>query len=218
MTYVVYGRATSSNVQALLWGLEELGLDYERLDYGEVHGGLDSPEFKDLTPHGKIPVLTVDGTPIWETPAILRYLAARHGGETFWPHDPLMRAEVDMWAEWAKHSVAEAFTGPVFWRHTRTKPAFRDPELIAANVASLEDELARAEPRLSRTAFLCGADLTLADIQFGHVLYRYFDIDIARTDLPAVRAYYDRLATRPAYQKTVMVSYEALRNTFGGPA
>ncbi len=214
MTFAVYGRATSSNVQALLWGLEELGLTYTRLDYGEIHGGLDTPEFHAMTPHGKIPVLRVGDTAIWETPAILRYLAAEHGPEAFWPRDPLKRSQVDMWAEWAKHSVAEGFTGPVFWRTARTRPENRDPDLIARNLAALEAELAKVEPRFAAHDYLCGDTLTLADIQFGHVLYRYFDIDIPRADLPALRAYYERLAGRPAYRKTVMVSYEILRNTF----
>ncbi len=209
----VYGRATSSNVQALLWGLEELGLSYERLDYGEDFGGLDTPEFLAMNPHGKIPVLTVDGRALFETPAILRYLAEGHGNEGFWPRDPLARAEVDMWAEWAKHDVAEAFTGPVFWRVVRTPTARWDRPAIRAAVETLEAQLQIAEARLAQRAFLCGGSLSLADIQFGHVLYRYFDIEITRRDLPAVRRYYDRLAGRPAYRKAVMVSYEGLHDT-----
>ena len=46
---------------------------------------------------------------------------------------------------------------------------------------------------------------------FGHVLHRYFDIDVARPEHPRVRSYYDRLAERPAYREHVMVSYDALR-------
>ncbi|WP_137700164.1 glutathione S-transferase family protein [Marimonas lutisalis] len=210
----VYGRATSSNVQALLWGLEELELAYTRLDYGEVYGGLDTPAFRAMNPHGKIPVLTVGDTALFETGAILRYLATLHGDDSFWPADPLARARTDMWAEWAKHDVAKAFTGPVFWRNTRTAPERRDPALIRRNLDRFEAELAKAEPRLAQSAYLCGDALTLADIQFGHVLYRYFDTELDRRDLPALAAYHARLAERPAYRKTVMVSYDELRNTF----
>ncbi len=209
----VYGRASSSNVQALLWGLEELGLSYERLDFGETFGGLDRPEFLAMNPHGKIPVLTVDGRALFETPAILRYLAGQYGDAAFWPRDPLARAEVDMWAEWAKHDVAEAFTGPVFWRVVRTPEARWERPAIQAAVETLEAQLQIAETRLARQAFLCGGSLSLADIQFGHVLYRYFDIEITRRDLPATRSYYDRLADRPAYRKAVMVSYAGLHDT-----
>lgn len=210
----VLGRATSSNVQALLWGLEELGLAYDRLDYGEVHGGLDTPEFRDATPHGKIPVLMLGDTALFETAAILRYLASVHGHEDFWPADPLQRAQVDMWAEWAKYEVAAAFTGPVFWQNTRTAPERRDPDLVRRNLDRFEAQLAIAEPCLAAMPYLCGDTLTLADIQFGHVLYRYFDTDLDRRALPALATYYARLCARPAYRNTVMVSYDTLRDTF----
>ncbi|KAA0920763.1 glutathione S-transferase family protein [Aquicoccus porphyridii] len=210
----VYGRATSSNVQALLWGMEELGLAYERLDYGEVHGGLDTPEFRAMNPHGRIPVLKLGETALFETAAILRYLAGEHGDDAFWPRDPLRRAQVDMWAEWAKHDVARNFTGPVFWRHTRTTPARRDTATIRTNLDRFEAELAKAVPRLLAHDYLCGDDFTLADIQFGHVLFRYFDTDLDRREMPALAAYYARLCDRPAYARTVMVSYDSLRNTF----
>lgn len=210
----VYGRATSSNVQALLWGLEELGLTYSRLDYGEEHGGLDTPAFGTMNPHRAIPVLKVGATALFETGAILRYLAGTHGAESFWPADPLARAQIDMWAEWAKHSVAARFTGPVFWRNTRTTPARRDAALIGRNLARFEAELAKAEPRLAQHDYLCGDAFTLADIQFGHVLYRYFDTDLDRADLPALAAYHARLARRPAYRRAVMVSYDSLKDTF----
>ncbi len=68
-----------------------------------------------------------------------------------------------------------------------------------------------AEAQLARHPFLAGGHLTLADVVFGHVLHRYFDIDVARPEHPRVRGYYDRLAERPAYREHVMVSYDALR-------
>ena len=210
----VYGRATSSNVQALLWGMEELDLSYDRIDCGEIYGGLDTPEFLAMNPHGRIPVLKIGETALFETGAILRYLASEHGQDAFWPAAPLARAKVDMWAEWAKYQVAARFTGPVFWQTARTAPEHRDPRLIRANIDRLETELAKAEARLGGMLFLCGSHLTLADIQLGHILYRYFDIDIDHRDMPALHGYYLRLAERRAYQKTVMVSYDELRNTF----
>ncbi|MEM8536299.1 MAG: glutathione S-transferase family protein [Pseudomonadota bacterium] len=210
----VYGRANSSNVQAVLWGVEEMRVPYQRLDYGEGYGGLDTPEFGAMNPHRRIPVVTVDGVALWESGAILRYLAGQHGAPPFWPSDPLARAQVDMWAEWAKISCAGAFTVPVFWEKVRKKPEHQNAQVIAANVAALEAQLAKAGAQLASHAYLAGPDFTLADIALGHILYRYFDMDIARADLPALRAYYDRLCQRPAYAATVMISYDTLRGTF----
>ena len=210
----VYGRVTSSNVQAVLWLLEELELEYKRLDYGFTFGGLDTPDYQAMNPHGKIPVLKVGDMAIFESAAIIRYLATTYAGETLWPSDPLRRSQIDMWAEWAKNSVAAGFTGPIFWLVVRTKPENRDPELIIKNTIKLDKEMAKADAQLQKHDFLCGPDFTIADIQLGHVLYRYYDVEIERSDLPALRAYYDRLTDREAFQKSVMVSYDVLRNSF----
>ncbi|MCP5087304.1 MAG: glutathione S-transferase family protein [Rhodobacteraceae bacterium] len=211
----VFGRKTSSNVQALMWGVGELGLAYERHDCGEVIGGLDTPEFQAMNPHRRIPVLVLEnGEALFETAAILRFLAGRNGSETFWPADPVARAKVDMWADWAKNDIAANFTGPVFWRTTRTAPERQDSAAIALALENFEAELATADTRLAEHSYLCGAHFTLADIMFGHVLYRYFDTGLARKPTPNVLKYYEKLAQRPAYQEHVMVSYDALRNTF----
>ena len=75
----VYGRATSSNVQLVMWALAELGLAHERLDFGHVYGGTDTPEFRAMNPNGLVTVLRDGATVIWESMAILRYLGARFG-------------------------------------------------------------------------------------------------------------------------------------------
>ena len=208
----VWGRKTSSNVQALMWCVGELGLPYVRHDAGHRYGGTDTPSFLAMNPNGTVPVL-LDGVgePIWETGAILRYLAARYGAPPFWPCDGVARTRIDQWAEWAKINITLGFTAPIFWRVVRTAPANQDPVAISQAVAKLDKLLDIAEAQLSGGAFLAGDDFTLADIQFGHVLFRYFDIPIARRDRPVLRRYYDSLATRPAFREHVMVSYDELR-------
>ncbi len=208
----VWGRKTSSNVQALMWCIGELGLPYRRHDAGHRYGGTDTPEFLAMNPNGTVPVLRDgDGEPLWETGAILRYLATSYGPAAFWPASPPARAQIDKWAEWSKINVALGFTAPIFWAVVRTAPAAQDPAAIGRAVARLDAVLDIAEAQLSRNAFLAGAAFTLADIQFGHVLYRYFDISIERPPRPALRRYYDALATRPAFREHVMVSFEELR-------
>ena len=207
----IWGRKTSSNVQALMWGVGELALPYQRHDIGHRFGGTDTPEFLAMNPNATVPVLCDnDGPPLWETGAILRYLAARYAAAPFWPADPAARAPIDQWAEWAKINITLAFTVPIFWRLTRVPPSRRDPAAIAAAVAALNPLLDIAEHQLARHAFLAGDAFTLADIQFGHVLYRYFDIPIDRPPRPALRRYYDALTTRPAFREHVMLSYEEL--------
>ncbi|MFC0217961.1 glutathione S-transferase [Pseudochelatococcus lubricantis] len=210
----IWGRKNSSNVQALMWCVGELGLPYERHDVGHRYGGNDTAEFLAMNPNGTVPVLRDgDSEPLWETGAILRYLAGRYGSAPFWPAEGLARARVDKWAEWAKINVTLAFSGPIFSRVVRTAPSKQDPAAIAQAIVALDRLLDIAEAQLSRGAFLAGDHFTLADIQLGHVLYRYFDIPIERQDRPVLRRYYDTLTTRPAFREHVMVSYEELRVT-----
>lgn len=208
----VWGRRTSSNVQALMWCIGELGLPYARYDIGGRYGGTDTSEFYAINPNRTVPVLQDDeNPPLWETGCILRYLATRYASVAFWPSELIARTEVDRWAEWSKLNVALTFTGPVFWHVVRTPIQQRDPLVLRSALDVFEQKLAIAEIRLHNRTYLAGNDLTLADIQFGHVLFRYYDIDIERATLPYLEEYYSRLTQRPAFQEHVMVSYEELR-------
>lgn len=212
----VWGRKSSSNVQSLMWCIGELAIAYERTDAGFIYGVVDTPEYRTMNPNGTVPVLRDgDNPPLWETGAILRYLGQRYATADFWPADPGARALVDMWAEWAKINVAMNFTSPVFWRVARTPASKRDPAAIESALATLGKYLDMAEVQLTDSAYLAGQKFTLADIQFGHCLFRYFDIDIQRKSRPALRRYYDSLTARPAFQEHVMVSYGELRDRPG---
>ncbi len=207
----VYGRASSSNVQIVMWAIGELGLAHERLDYGHVHGGLETPDYLAMNPHGLVPTLRDGDTILWESAAILRYLASRYGdGGAFWPADPARRAQVDMWAEWGKLAFASAFTVPIFWARVRTPAAKRDAAALAAGIARFEAMLDRLEAQLSLAPYVAGDAFTVADIVVGHVLFRWFEIDVPRHPRRGVEAYYARLTERPAYRAHVMVPFDVL--------
>ena len=208
----VYGRADSTNVQAVMWCIGEIDIPHKRFDIGHRFGGTDTPEFIAMNPNRMVPVL-VDGedSALWESGAILRYLANRYAQAPFWPSDPSERAQVDKWAEWSKVSVATNFTVPIFWALVRTPPDRRDYHALKRAIRKFEDCLKIANQQLSQHRYLAGDDFSLADVVLGHILYRYFDIDIERAELPHLRACYDHLAQRSQYLTHVMVSYDALR-------
>ena len=124
--YTVYGRATSANVQLVIWALGELALDCQRLDYGGSYGGTDTPEYAAMNPMRLVPVLQGDGMTLFESAAIMRYLAAEHGAGGLWPVGPGARARLDVWAEWGKNSFARAVL-ELFIACWRTPPSKRDP-------------------------------------------------------------------------------------------
>ena len=210
----VWGRRSSSNVQALMWCLEELGLAYQRINAGFTYGVIDSPDYLAMNPNGTVPMIR-DGShpPLWETGAILRYLADQYADDDFWPADPIQRARVDQCAEWVKINVAMMFTFPIFWRVARTPVEQQDLQLIQAAVLEFESALAIAERQLEQHPYLAGPNFTLADIQFAHVLYRYYDIGIERRPMSVIADYYKRIERRNAYTAHVSISYDELVGT-----
>lgn len=210
MTLTVYGRASSSNVQPVMWCLGELGLAYERIDAGSTFGVLDTPRFKAINPNGLIPALVDGELAMWESRAILRYLAAAYGGEALWPTDARERAIVDQWMEWAKTTVDQPFITGVFWGFWRTPVEDHDTKKIARDWAEVNAAMALADAQLASHAFLAGDAFTLADISFGTFLFRYMTLPLDRPDLPQLSRYYDTLAERPAYQQHVMLDYAPL--------
>ena len=123
-----------------------------------------------------------------------------------------MRTHIDKWAEWSKINFALNFSGPIFWQVVRTPAAAARPERDSERRSEFLDRyLDIAEKQLANAPYLCGDDFTLADVQFGHLLYRYFDLDIERRERAGLRSYYERLVARPAYREHVMVPYDELR-------
>ncbi|HEV7415958.1 MAG TPA: glutathione S-transferase family protein [Tianweitania sediminis] len=207
----LHGRATSSNVQMVVWTLTEMGLPFSRLDVGGAFGGNDTPAFKSMNPNGFVPVIEDGELVLWESAAIVRYLGARYGDDQFWPVDPAKRAIADKWAEWIKTTFVPAFLGGVFWPMITQPLKDRQPQALSANIEKLKGVAAIFESGVPAEGFYGGGDVNFADMVLGTYLFRYFDMDFDRADTPKLRAYYDRLAARPAYAEHVMVSYDSLR-------
>lgn len=207
----VHGRATSLNVQAVMWLAAELDLAVERRDLGFPFGGTDTPEYRAMNPNGTVPTLQDGQVTMFESAAILRYLAARHARFPFWPEDPVARAPADMWAEWGKTTLQPSFLGPVWFPLLLGRAGPGDPAWDKAR-AGLEAKLDILEAQLGANPWVTGRDFTLADLETGLPLYRYFTIPLDRRDRPTLAAYYRRLAERTAYATHVMVPYDVLKD------
>jgi glutathione S-transferase len=210
----LWGRTTSCNVQKVLWLLEELGLPYLHKPVGGAFGGLDDA-YRALNPNGLVPTLQDGGLTIWESHAIVRYLASAYGDAALWPSDPRRRAPMDQWTDWTATTFQPAWIG-LFWSLVRTPPHLQDAAAIAASYHRCLELFAILDVQLARHPFLSGEEFGYADIVAGVALYRWFDMQIERPPLFAVEAWYARLSQRRAFRETVMVSYAELvgRTTF----
>lgn len=209
----IYGRQNSSSVQLVMWAINELDLEHKRLDFGHGHASTTSDDYLRMNPMGRVPVLKDGDVCMFESAAILRYLAAKYGGEDFWPSDPARRAELDTWAEWGKGTFTEAVLN-IFVFDVRLDPETRDPEILRAATARLIPLATMLDQRIGEGPWLGGARFTFADIACGHILHRYHELNWPRPKLANLQHYYERLQSRPAYRNHAMVSYEALRGSY----
>jgi len=200
----IWGRTNSINVQKVMWTVAELGLEHVRHDAGGAFGVVDTDDYAALNPNRLIPTLRDDGFVLWESHAIVRYLAAKHDTGGLWPEDVAVRAEADRWMDWKTTTVyPPMFT--VFWGLVRTPVAERDMAAIEAAAAKLGTVFGILDKALQDKAYVAGEHLTMGDIPVGCATYRYMGLDIERPNLPSLDAWYARLTERPAFRQHVML-------------
>jgi glutathione S-transferase len=195
----VYGRANSINVRKVLWMLGELGLPFEREDWGRGYRPTSDPAFRAINPVGVVPVIDDNGFRLRESNTIVRYLAEKHGRADLYPKDLQRRATVEAWMDWASTEFAEGMR-PVFHGLVVKNPAFAGmvegaAKTWAGQMQVLDEHLAKHGPYVTGQAF------TVGDIPAGLVVNRWYSIDFAKPEFKAAAAYYDRLSERPPYRE-----------------
>ncbi|MEK9967662.1 MAG: glutathione S-transferase family protein [Ferrovibrio sp.] len=199
----IHGHPKSINVRKVLWLCAELGLPYEREDwggYGEFRS-LDDPVFRAMNPAGLIPVIEDDGVVLSESNTILRYLAAKAGRHDLLPTDPAGRAGIERWMDWQATNLNPSWQ--VCYQSLVKGSAEFGPEAVAVSVRRFNAGIGLIEAQLAKTgSYIAGTDFTLADIPVGLSVHRWYSVPMgdARPDYSLVAAYYDRLNERPGYQ------------------
>jgi glutathione S-transferase len=207
----VYGRKSSFNLQKVMWLVGELGIAHKHVELGGSFGGLDRAEFLAMNPHGRIPVVDDSGIIVWESHAILRYVAAKYSSETsFWKANPAERTKADQWMDWSQTALQPAFLIGVFWGWYRMPEAKRNMTAVNKAMEQTNNYLRHVDRQLEGNSFVLGDRLSLADIPIGTHLYRYFNLDLPRPSLPNVERWYERLQSRSAYREHVCVPFNEL--------
>lgn len=195
----VWGRLSSVNVQKVMWTVRELALPHTLEEVGGKFGGLDSPEYVAMNPNRKVPVIDDGGLVLWESNAIVRYLAARYSEGDLWPTDVSIRAQADRWMDWTATEWQPAIR-PSFIGLFRTPEDQRDPAAIEASIVETNNLGLMLEQALQNKSFITGGALNMADIVLGCAAHRWLAMPIERPDTPAMKAWYRRLMMRPATQ------------------
>jgi glutathione S-transferase len=190
------GRATSGNVQKVIFLLEEMGLAYKREDYGRQFNNTGGDYLK-LNPTGKVPTLIDGDATIWESNTILRYLAAKNGSALY-PSDLALRTEVERWMDWLLASLNTPYVA--IFKEAKKAPGERAVSW-AADSKELAAQLQLLDAHLAKQPYLAGKEMSIADVAFGPIVARCLDFPIERPDLPNLTAWRERIAERPAFKK-----------------
>jgi glutathione S-transferase len=192
----IWGRISSVNVQKVVWVADEMGLKYERIDAGGAFGKTKSPEYLAMNPNSLVPVIEEDGFVLYESNAIVRYLAARDSGGKLWPEDLRKRADVDRWMEWQSSSFTPAMRD-AFWQLVRTPEDQRDLGAVEKSRAESERLAGILDAHLANRRYLTESGFTAADIVVGCATHRWLLLPVKREPRPNLQRWYDEIKSRP---------------------
>ncbi len=189
----LYDLDFSGNCYKVRMLLSMLGLGYQRIHIDTRTGQSQTEEFKRLNPRGQIPVLADGETVIWDSMAILVYLARRYGNEKWLPSDPLGEARVMQWL-----AVSE---NELLYGLARARAALRlgrpfDPEKCRADARPGVEAM---DQQLRTQQWLAAPHVTIADL----ACYPYVSLagegEFSLEPYPAVQAWLKRIEALPGW-------------------
>jgi glutathione S-transferase len=193
----IWGRLNSSNVQKVVWMAGEVGEDFSRIDAGMAFGRNKEPEYLARNPMGLVPLFEDGDFTLWESNAIVRYLAAKHPDRGFFPADIRARANDDRWMDWASGAFYGSYAA-VFSGLIRTPPEKRDAAAIEAARQKTDSLVAMLDAALAKAPYLAGERFGIGDLVTGVFAHRWLNLPVERTPRPHLEAWYGRIRERPA--------------------
>lgn len=199
---LTYYYCPQSSAERTTWALEELSVPCERILVDFRKNETRTAEFLKVNPNGKIPVLVVDGHPIFESLAILIYLGETYGVELgLYPPPGVERADCLKWMVWATSSLFDAIQRYVGNSSEQVPAELRNARAGAAAQKDLENLLGILDTALGHTGSLVGGRFTLADLAVcGYVPYlRFVGYDISHHQ--NIQSWVARCLSRPAARR-----------------
>ncbi len=196
----LYWFTLSGNSRKAMMCLEEVGADYEFIGLDFRNGEHKQPEYLKLNPNGLVPTLVDGDLVLWESSAILLYLAEKYPDAGLLPSQPASRAAIYKWLIWQPANfmphVLELRKQLIFLPEDQ-----RDPERTAAAKNAIAGKIAFFGDHLGDGDYLGGV-LSVGDIVFlPHVHYAVHDLGLSLPD--NVQRWYQRLSSRPSWQQVL---------------
>jgi glutathione S-transferase len=203
-TLKMWGHRGSSCCQKVLWCADELGLTVDLTETGGGHGGLGNPDYVARNPNRVVPTIDDNGFVLWESAAILLYLATAYGRGTLEPEDARARGEAYRWIVWQDSTLRPRLMPLNHSWIIVENPKYRHlDELEEKRKATLGTWMI-LERHLAGRKFIAGDTFSMGDIPIGIMAYWWYRMPIDHFDLPNIAAWYARVSDRPAFQRQVL--------------
>ncbi len=183
--------------------MNHLGIDVDVEPLDLLNGENMRPAFAALNPNRLMPVLEDDGFVLWESNAIMQYLASKRADQSLWPSDPRKQADVSRWQCWELAHWGRACSTILFERFVKRLFGQGDPN--PAEVERAEQEFHRfaqvLNDHLKGRDWLVGQGITLADMTVGAWMTYAAQAHYPLEPFPEITRWYERLEAVPAWKK-----------------
>lgn len=192
-TLKLYDLTRSGNCYKVRLLLSMLSIAYQRVPTDIAKGETRTPEFLHLNPRGQLPVLSDGDTVIWDSMAILVYLARRYGSEQWLPTDALGEARVMQWLAVSENEILYGLA------RARAALHFKLPCDLKQCQIDAQQGLRVLEQQLSGQPWLAASHATIADLACYPYVALADEAQVSLAPYPAVQVWLERMAGLPGW-------------------
>lgn len=198
----LYYHPRSTCSRRVLIAADHLGCPLELVPVDLFQGAQHAPEFASLNPNHKVPVLVDGSFVLWESYAIMQYLADMTPGQTLYPAKPQARADINRWLFWCGQSWMPGVS-ILNWENA-IKPLAQlgdtDPAAVAQGEQLLRQAAQLLDAHLADRTWIAGSQVSLADIAMAAPLADQNRAGFPVLDLVHLQAWFGRVQALPAWQ------------------
>jgi glutathione S-transferase len=200
----LYGFPPSPNTWKVRAVAAHLAITLEEEFVDLAKGAQRTPDYLALNPTGRTPTLVDGDFVLWESTAIMQYLASRTTNQ-LWPTEPRARADIMRWQGWQlAHWSKEGCEPLIFERLVKSLlnlgPA--DPAILAKGTDAFQREARVLDAHLGRQPYLVGTGPTLADFSVAAPLFYAKEAELPLAPHGHVRDWFGRISALPAWRDT----------------
>jgi len=199
----LYHNPMSSNARRTLMTAIHLELPVELAEVDLMNMD-DRRRLAELNPNVKVPVLADGSFLLWESCAIMQYLAGKAPGQTLYPEAPQARADIDRWMFWCSQHYAPAI-GVLTWERAwkgMTGCGDADPLEVARGERELAECAFVLDNHLAGRSWVCGDSLSLANFALAAPMMYSDKVALPLAQYEHLQAWFARVQQLPAWQET----------------